>query len=154
MKLKDFIYAKTGLSTELTDLADDPEGLALVASLLALVARSDGGTSPEETVRMVQMLQDRFHLSSGNAVDLVNRAVHEFGSDSELVGLVENINEELSLEDKEELMTLVLHVISADNRKGAEEMHLLATLIERLNIPDVIMERVYVRYFQDRQGQD
>ena len=154
MSLKDIIYAKTGIAAGLTSLADDPEGQALVASLLAFVAKSDGGISRDETVRMVQMFQDRFHLASGSAVDLVGRAANEFGSGSDLDGLIANINEELSLESKEKLMSMVLHVISADDRKDAAEMKLLATLVAGLKIPDDIMEKAYARYFQDKSEQD
>ena len=152
-KLKDLIYAKTGIATDLTGLADDPEAQALVASLMALVAKSDGGISAHETARMVQMLQDRFHLASVAAVDLIDRATNDFGSETDLDGLIENINDELNLVQKEMLLSMVLHVISADDRKDAAEMNLLATLIERLNIPDNIMERAYATYFQDKKEQ-
>lgn len=154
MKLTDIIYAKTGVTIDLTGLSDDSESQALVTSLMALVARSDGGISPDETMRMVELLEHRFKLSSGSAIDLVNRAAGEYGVNAELDGLVANINEELSLPQKEELMSMVLHVISADDRKIAAEMNLLATLVERLKIPDNVMENVYEKYFQERKGQD
>ena len=154
MNLKDIIYAKTGIATDLTRLAHDPEGQALVASLMVLVARSDGGISTEETTRMVQMLQDQFNLTSGNAIDLVEQAEHGFDSETDLDGLITKINEELSLAHKEKLMAMVLHIISADDRKVAEEMKLLAILVDRMNMPDNVMERAYARYFQEKKEQD
>jgi uncharacterized tellurite resistance protein B-like protein len=154
MNFADLLYAKTGVSFDLGSLADDPEGQALVASLLALVARCDGVISREETMRMVELLQSRFHLGADEAVILVNRAVNEFGADADLEGLVANINEELSLSEKETLISIVLHVISADDSKNAQEMDLLATLIHGLKIPDKIMEKAYEKYFQDRQARD
>ena len=154
MNLKDFIYAKTGIAADLTRLAHDPDGQALVASLMALVAGSDGGISTEETTRMVQMLQDQFNLTSGSAIDLVERAEHGFDSETDLDGLIKNINEELSLAHKEKLMAMVLHIISADDRKVAEEMRLLAILVDRMNMPDKVMERAYARYFQEKKEQD
>ena len=153
MKISDLIYAKTGITFDLTSLAGDPEGQALVVSLMALVAKCDGGVSPDETVRMVEMLQDRFHLAAAEAVDLVNRASSDFGVGADLNELIANINEELSLPHKEELMTMVLHVISADDRKHAAEMKLLATVVDGLNVPDSIMEKVYTQYFQDKKEQ-
>lgn len=154
MKLADIIYAKTGVTIDLTSLNSDPEGQALVTSLMALVARADGGISPDETIRMVELLEHRFKLSSESAIDLVSRAAAEFGVNADLDGLVANINDELSLPQKEDLMSMVLHVISADDRKIAAEMNLLTTLIERLKIPDNLMENAYERYFQERKGQD
>jgi uncharacterized tellurite resistance protein B-like protein len=154
MKLADLIYAKTGISLELTGLADDPDEQALVASLLALVARSDGTISAEESTRMVDLLRSRFHRGTQEAVNLVDRAINEFGADANLDGLVANINDELSLADKEDLIDVVLHIIAADNRKDAREMELLATLINGLHIPDNVMERAYAKYFQSQKAQD
>jgi uncharacterized tellurite resistance protein B-like protein len=154
MKLADLIYAKTGISLELTGLADDPDEQALVASLLALVARSDGTISAEESTRMVDLLRSRFHMGTQEAVNLVDRAINEFGADANLDGLVANINDELSLADKEDLIDVVLHIIAADNRKDAREMELLATLINGLHIPDKVMERAYAKYFQSQKAQD
>lgn len=152
MKITDFIYAKTGISFDLSSLADNPEEQALVASLLALVARSDGEISPDETMRIVALLQDRFHLGSEEAVGLVNRAANDFGTSTDLHGVIANVNEELSLEHKEELLSIVLHIISADERKDAAEMHLLATLVNGMQVPDNVMERVYEQYFHDRKS--
>lgn len=152
MKITDFIYAKTGISFDLSSLADSPEEQALVAALLALVARSDGEISPDETMRIVALLQERFHLGSEEAVNLVNRAANEFGTSTDLQGVIANINEELSLAHKEELLSIVLHVISADERKDAAEMHLLTTLISGMQVPDHIMEKVYEQYFLERKS--
>lgn len=154
MKLIDLVYAKTGISVDLDSLADDREGQALVASLLALVARSDGDISREETMRMVELLRSRFHLGAEEALGLVSRAANEFGSSAELDGLVANINDELSLPQKEQLLNIVLHVIAADDRKDAAEMQLMADLVDGLKIPDNILEKVYASYFRDRQKDD
>lgn len=153
MKLTDIIYAKTGVTIDLASLSNDPEGQSLVTSLMALVARSDGGISPDETSRMVELLEHRFRISSELAIDLVSRAADEYGENADLDGLVANINEELSLPQKEELMSMVLHVISADDQKIAAEMNLLATLVDRLKIPDNVMEKAYEQYFLERKGQ-
>lgn len=85
MKLADLIYAKTGKSIDLTSLADDPVGQALVASLMALVANCDGGISAEKTLRMVALLRDRFHLTLEEASGLTNRAASDFGVGADLV---------------------------------------------------------------------
>ena len=61
-----------------------------------------------------------------------------------------SVNENLALAQKEDLMLMVLKVISADNQKDAGEMKLLAALIEGLKIPDKIMNKVYEQYFEDK----
>jgi uncharacterized tellurite resistance protein B-like protein len=154
MKLTDLIYAKTGITIDLPSLASDLEAQTLVASLITLVAKSDGGISPDETVRMVEMLRQRFPLEPGEALSLITRAAHELSADSHLDEVLAEINDKLALPHKEELMLMVLHVISADNEKDAGEIKLLATLIEDLKIPDKVMNDVYDRYFVDRKARD
>ena len=153
MKLTDLIYAKTGFSFDLPNLAADLDAQEMVASLITLVAKSDGGISPDETVRMVEILRQRFPLERGEALNLITRAAHELTADSHLDEVLREINDKLALAHKEELMLMVLHVIAADNEKDAEEMKLLEALIDGLKIPDKIMQDVYSRYFEEKKGQ-
>ena len=153
MRLTDLIYAKTGIPIDGYSLVSDPDGQLLIASLMAFVAKSDGGISPDENLRMVEMLRKRFHLKPGETLNLITRAADELAADSDLDELLSAVNEELALRHKEELMLMVLNVIAADDRKDAEEMKLLAALIDGLKIPDNIMERVYARYFKDQKEQ-
>jgi uncharacterized tellurite resistance protein B-like protein len=153
MKLTDLIYAKTGFTIDLPSLASDLDAQTLVASLITLVAKSDGGISLDETARMVEMLRQRFPLDRGEALSLVTRAADELSEDSHLDEILAEVNDKLALPHKEELMLMVLHVISADNEKDAGEMKLLAALIDGLKIPDNIMERVYAQYFKEQKEQ-
>ena len=150
MRLTDLIYASTGLTIDQHTFAGDPNGQILVASLMALVAKSDGGISPDEILRMVEMLRVRFHLKPGEALNLVTRATDQL-ADSELDELLEEVNVSLTLSNKEELMLMVLHVIAADNQKDAGEMRLLETLVDGLKIPEGIMDNVYTRYFEEQK---
>lgn len=154
MKLTDLIYAKTGISIDLHSLVSDRSAQSLIASLMVVIAKSDGGISPDEVARMVEMLREGFQLKSGEALDLVTRSVDEFAEQADLDELLLAVNEELALPHKEELMLMVLQVIAADDRKHAGEMKLLVALIEGLKIPENIMERVYERYFKAQKEQD
>lgn len=152
MKLTDLIYAKTGFTFDLPSLAADLEAQDMIAGLMTLVAKSDGGISPDETERMVEMLRQRFPLAPGEALNLVTRAAHELSADSHLDEVLREINDKLALPHKEELMLMVLHVIAADNQKDAEEMKLLEALIDGLKIPSKVMQDVYARYFEEKRG--
>ncbi len=152
MKLTDLIYAKTGFTFDLPSLAADLEAQDMIAGLMTLVAKSDGGISPDETERMVEMLRQRFPLAPGEALNLVTRAAHELSADSHLDEVLREINDKFALPQKEELMLMVLHVIAADNQKDAEEMKLLEALIEGLKIPGKVMQDVYARYFEEKRG--
>lgn len=150
MSLVDLIYEKTGISIGLESVAADIEAQDLIASLLTLVAKSDGGISPDESLRMVQLLRSRFQLRAGEALDMITRASDELATHQSLDEILVSVNENLALAQKEDLMLMVLKVISADNEKDAGEMKLLAALIEGLKIPDNIMNKVYEQYFEDK----
>ena len=151
MKLTDLIYEKTGISIDLQSLVSDIDAQALIASLITLVAKSDGGISPDENVRMVEMLRRRFLLEPGEALNLITRAADELSADSHLDEILREVNDKLALPHKEELMLMVLHVIAADNQKDAEEMKLLEALIDGLKIPIKVMQDVYARYFEEKK---
>jgi uncharacterized tellurite resistance protein B-like protein len=150
MSLVDLIYSKTGISIGLDSVTADIETQTLIASLLALVAKSDGGISPDESLRMVQLLRSRFQLREGEALNMITRASDELATHTSLDEILVSVNDNLALAQKEDLMLMVLSVISADNQKDAEEMKLLAALIEGLKIPDKIMNKVYEQYFEDK----
>jgi uncharacterized tellurite resistance protein B-like protein len=152
VKLTDLIYAKTGFTFDLPNLAADLDAQDMIATLITLVAKSDGGISPDETLRMVEMLRQRFPLEAGEALNLITRAAHDLHADSHLDEILREVNKKLALPQKEELMLMVLNVIAADNEKDAGEMKLLETLIDGLKIPDSVMQDVYLRYFEDKRN--
>jgi len=149
--LKDLIYAKTGIAIDSDSLASDAGGQILIASLMTLVAKSDGGVSPDEMTRMVELLRDRFRLQPGEALNLITRAADEVADTTTLNELLNSVNDDLALQHKEELLLMLLHVISADNQKDIAEMKFLAEVVEGLKIPGKIMAKVYARYFEKRK---
>jgi uncharacterized tellurite resistance protein B-like protein len=152
MKLKDLIYAKTGIAIDLGSLVGDPNGQTLIASLMALVAKSDGGVSPEEMTRMVELLRNRFGLQPGEALNMITRAIDEVSDTINLDELLRSVNDDLGLQYKEELLLMLLHVIAADDQKDIAEMKFLSAVVEGLRIPEKIMANVYARYFNERRN--
>lgn len=150
VSLVDLIYAKTGIRIGQDSIAGDMESQTLIASLLALVAKSDGGVSPDESLRMVKLLRNRFQLRPGEALHMITQASDELAGHTDLDQILDSVNDNLSLAQKEDLMLMVLSVISADNRKDAGEMRLLAAVTEGLIIPDTVLNKVYERYFEDQ----
>lgn len=80
---------------------------------------------------------------------MVTHAAHELATHDNLDEILDSVNDELTLAQKEDLMLMVLGVISADNQKDAAELELLAAMIERLQMPDEVMNNVYGRYFEN-----
>lgn len=150
MRLKDIIRDRLGAAFSGGSLLDQPGSDVAVASIMVLVARSDGGVSLDEGIRIQELLKDRFGLTSHDAQTLILRVSDRMqkGGDhaSKLIG---TLSREISTSDKEELMLLVLEVIAADNRKDTAELELLARLVDDLEVPDAAMDRAYARYFRE-----
>lgn len=147
MSLLDLIIKKTGIGIASDSVASDYEAQKIIASLLALVARADGGISPDENSRIVNLLCKRFGLKADEATDLVTRAAGELPNHDQLDEVVDSVNELLTRTQKEDLMFMVLCVIAADEQKDAEEMKLLAKLVDSLQLPDQFMQKIYERDF-------
>lgn len=143
MSLLDMIIEKTGIRTASDSVAGDSEAQVLIASLLALVARSDGGISPDESMRIVNLLGKRFGLGSDEALDLVARVTEEHPSHDQLDEVVNSVNEVLSRPQKEDLMFMVLCVIAADDQKDTGELELLNKLVDSFRLPDATMQKMY-----------
>lgn len=148
----DLIYALTGKSLGRNDLPRDQETEHAIASVLALAAMSDGIISTEETERLVVILRKGFALDSGAALSLITRAIHELPVRASMSDLTGDLNNLLSMRDKEDLVVMLLEVIAADGRKEAEEMEVLAHTVFGLNISQKSMQRAYSRYFASRRG--
>lgn len=150
MGFKAIVRAAIGPSVNRKKLAEDFAGQTLVASIMVICAESDGGISPDENLRMVQLLRQRFDLKAGEALALTTALADSFNDASDIDELLESVNRELSLSVKEDLMLMVIEVIAADNVKDPREILLLTNLVDQLNIPDDVMERVYAQYFEVR----
>jgi len=146
MPLLDMLRDITGI-TVLVERAGDLDAQLMTAALLLLVARSDGGVSPDESLRMVELLRRQYRLQPNVALDLINRAGDELGQHATLDALLGAARGVLEPRHKEDLMLMVLEIIAADDRKDAAEMRLLQALIDGLQISDKAMERAYARYF-------
>ena len=147
MTILNRIIEKLGARKAGDSAADHSEAQMLIASLLALVARSDGGMSAEESTRMVNLLSRRFGLGSDEASELIAHSVAELPNDEHLDDVLESINNELSGTQKEELMFIVLCVIAADDKKDAAEMKLFNKLIDTFRLPDATIQKMYEGHF-------
>ena len=63
-KIKDLIYATTGIDLSSGDAPVDLNAQIAVASLMVVAANSDGSIDSKETVKMVEALCSRFSMTS------------------------------------------------------------------------------------------
>jgi len=150
-KLKDLVYAITGVDLDFDRISTDINAQMAIASLLAVAANSDGSIDIVETQKMTNMLRRRFDLTSGVALDLVTRAIDDLSAGDASSRLFDELNERLTLKQKDDLLLMVLEVIAADGEKEAREMALLDQTVVALNISDRQLAKIYDRYFEARR---
>jgi len=151
-KLRDLIYAATGIDFGPDNTPVDINAQIAVAALLVVVANSDGSIDSKEMVKMVEALCRRFSLTSTVALDLVTRAIDDQSMPGDSSGLIDELNQHLTLKQKEELVLMLLEVIAADGEKEASEMAVLDRTVFALNISDRHLARIYQRYFEHRRS--
>lgn len=80
MSLGDVIYAETGIAFDPPCLAGNHDARSLIATLIAIITKSDYGFSADETARMVEMLRSRFQLEPNEVLTLIPRASDELAT--------------------------------------------------------------------------
>ena len=150
-KLLDLIYTTTGIDLGSGDSPVDINAQIAVASLLAVAANSDGSIDSKETVKMVEAMCTRFSLTPTMARDLITRAIDDQPDRNDSSKLYEVLNERLSIQQKEELILMLLEVIAADGEKEFGEMTLLDQAVAALDISDSRLSKIYDRYFENRR---
>ncbi len=151
-KLKDLVYAMTGFDLDFDKVSTDINAQIATASLLAVAANSDGSIDSAETEKMVGVLRKRFELTSTVALDLVTRAIDELSAGDASRRLFEELDDRLTLKQKDDLLLMILEVIAADGEKEAREMALLDQTVTALNVSDRQLSNIYDRYFEARRN--
>jgi uncharacterized tellurite resistance protein B-like protein len=149
--ITDFIYRATGIAMGRQELAFDRDAQLAVAAVLSLASGSDGGETTSETVRMLELLKDRFGLKGTEALELLSRGRerHAGQAAGDILG---TLDRRLGLPAKEDLLLMLLTVIAADGAKDAAEFEVLEDAATALRVPDTVTERAYGKYFAARRN--
>lgn len=123
----------------------------LVAALLIFVARGSGTIEPEETAKMLDLIQEHFQLASAESLELLTRAMSELAEKPELAQLLTELGQTLSDDDKEDIAVMALKVIAADGRREVAEMEKFNEAVEAVGISPEIVHRAFDRYFAETQ---
>ena len=149
-KFSDYLYATFSITLSLDTITSDVKGQALMASILVLAAQSDGSVSPVESAKLASLLNDKFANSDDESIQLAVESAKRISDLSRRRVLIKAANQDLALPHKEDLMVMVLQIIAADERKEPGELELLDELMDGLDIPANVMDRVYSRYFKGK----
>lgn len=121
----------------------------LVAALLIFIARGSGTIEPEETAKMLDVIQEHFQLAGSESLELLTRAMSELAEKPELGELLAELGKSLSEQDKEDIAVMALKVIAADGRREVAEMDKFNQAVEAVGVSPETVHRAFDRYFAE-----
>lgn len=121
----------------------------LVAALLVFVARGSGRIAPEESGRMIELIEDYFHMEGAESLELLTFAVSELADKPALSELLAGLGPTLSEGDKEDIALMGLKVVAADGTRQYAEMEQFNRAMETIGISPETVHRAFDRYFAE-----
>jgi len=121
----------------------------LVAALLIFIARGSGQIEPEETEKMLELIEVHFKLQGSESLELLTRAMSEMAERPDLGEALAKLGASLSDEEKEDIAVMALKVIAADGRREFAEMEQFSAAVEAVGISEDIVHRAFDRYFAE-----
>lgn len=138
-----------------TLIIETPEGEVrydskfLVAALLVFVARGSGRIEPEESAKMIDLIEHHFSLEGPEALELITYAMEEMADKPTLGTLLADVGPTLSDGDKEDIALMGLKVVAADGRRDFAELEQFKRAMDGLGISPDIVHRAFDRYFAE-----
>jgi len=126
----------------------------LVAALLIFIAKGSGNIEPEESAKMIELLQDHFDLKGAEALELLTLAISELAERPNLGAALAELGQTLADDEKENIALMALKIIAADGRREVAEMEQFNTAVEAAAISPEIVHRAFDRYFSETMPGD
>ena len=139
----------TELLVETRDGIERYDSKFLVAALLIFVAQADGGIDPEESAKMIDLIEDHFKMEGAESLELLTRAMSELAEKPELGEHLVQLGQTLSDQQKEDIAVMALKVIAADGRREFAEMENFSRAVEAVGVSPEIVHRAFDRYFAE-----
>jgi len=121
----------------------------LVAALLVFVARGSGRIEPEESAKMIDLIEHHFSLEGAESLELITYAMEEMADKPTLGTLLADVGPTLSDGDKEDIALMGLKVVAADGRRDFAELEQFKRAMDGLGISPDIVHRAFDRYFAE-----
>ncbi len=121
----------------------------LVAALLIFIARGSGTIEPEESAKMIDLIEDYFDIRGAESLDLLTRAMTEMAEDPELAAELAKLGQTLAEAEKEDIAFMALKVIAADGRREVSEMEQFNAALEAIGTLPATVHRAFDRYFAE-----
>lgn len=139
----------TELLVETRDGVERYDSKFLVAALLIFVAQADGGIDPEESAKMIDLIEDHFKMEGAESLELLTRAMTELAEKPGLGEHLVQLGQTLSDQQKEDIAVMALKVIAADGRREFAEMENFSRAVEAVGVSPEIVHRAFDRYFAE-----
>jgi uncharacterized tellurite resistance protein B-like protein len=125
------------------------ESKFLVAALLIYVARGSGTIEPEESAKMIDLIEGYFQLQGPESLEILTRAMSEMAEKPELAQSLAELGQTLADGDKEDIAVMALKVVAADGRREVAEMEQFNQAVAAIGISPEIVHRAFDRYFAE-----
>jgi len=139
----------TELIVETRDGVEVYDSKFLVAALLIFVAQGSGSIEPEESAKMLDLIEDHFKMEGSESLELLTRAISELADKPGLGEHLAQLGKTLSDQQKEDIAVMALKVIAADGRREFAEMENFSRAVEAVGVSPEIVHRAFDRYFAD-----
>ncbi len=139
----------TMLVVETKDGTEVYDSKFLVAALLVFIAKGSGRIEPEESAKMIDLIEDHFKLQGAESLELLTRATTELAEKPELADLLAELGKNLAESEKEDIAVMALKVIAADGRREVAEMEQFNRVVEAVGVSSDIVHRAFDRYFAE-----
>lgn len=139
----------TQLIVETEDNTQVYDSKFLVAAMLIYIARGSGTIEPEESSKMIDLIEEHFQMEGAESLELLTRATADMAENPELAQALTELGPTLSDADKEDIAVMALKVIAADGRREVAEMEKFNEAVESIGISSDIVHRAFDRYFSE-----
>ena len=137
------------LVVETSDGTTTYDSKFLVAALLIFIARGSGQIEPEETAKMLELIESQFKMQGSESLELLTRAMSEMAERPDLGASLAALGSTMSDQEKEDIALMALKVIAADGRREFAEMEKFNTAVQAAGISPEIVHRAFDRYFAE-----
>jgi uncharacterized tellurite resistance protein B-like protein len=122
---------------------------SVVAGLLVFVARGSGQIEPEESAKIIALIQDYFHMQGAESLELITTVMSDLADNPALAEPLVDLGVSLSDGDKEDIALMGLKVIAADGQRDVAEMEQFNFAMGALGVAPEVVHRAFDRYFSE-----
>ncbi len=135
-KIKNFLEEDVQLDKTVDGEEIDRELMVAIGALMLQMAGADNDYAPEEIQSCFRSLEKQFGISDTQAMKILEEADSLRSDKEKLSGLIENINQNFSEEQRQLILALIWKVVVADEKIEKYELRIANQLRVRLQLSE------------------